>query len=116
MGAMSPTDAAAKKVELAKSIRADAAKLQGQAKLLRLMESLCYDQDPATTAAALDGITGWLAAIKATPAAALEDHKAEVLAMRDAVAYLVRFKFLADDLPALPEINQLVKDHDWNKK
>ncbi|MEI8037198.1 MAG: DUF1080 domain-containing protein [Verrucomicrobiota bacterium] len=116
MGVMSPIDVTAKKTELAKSIRADAAKLQGQAKLLRLMESICYDQDPATTATATAGITDWLTTTKSVPAAAIEDRKAEILEMRDAIGYLVRFKFLPADFTALPELGQIVKAHGWDKK
>ena len=116
MGAMAPADATAKKVVLAKSIRGDAAKLQGQAKLLRLMESLCYEQDPATTQTAKDGIATWLTAIKSTPATAVDAKKGDILQMREAVQYLTRFKFLPADLPALPEIEKIVKDHGWVKK
>jgi hypothetical protein len=116
MGAMDPADATAKKAELAKSIRGDAAKLQGQAQLLRLMESLCYEQDPATTKTATEGITTWLAAVQAMPAADLATRKDDVLQMRNALAYLTHFKFLPADFTALPDIEQIVKANGWDKK
>jgi len=116
MGAMAPADATAKKTATAKIIRDDAAKLQGQAKLLRLMESLCYEPDSATTQSAIDGISAWLTAIQATPAAAIETRKSDILQMHDAVEYLIHFKFLPADLPALPAIEAIVKDHGWVKK
>lgn len=116
MGAMAPADAAAKRIALAKSIRGDAAKMQGQAKLLRLMESLCYEQDLATTKTSIDGISAWLTVIHSAPATAIEARKGDILQMRDALQYLTRFKFLPEDLPALPAIDQIVKDHGWVKK
>ena len=116
MGAMPPAAATAKKAALATSIRSDAAKLQGQAKLLRLMESLCYEQDPATTKTALDGITTWLTAVRKAPAAAIQSQKGEILQMRDALKYLMRFKFLPDGFMALPEIDKVIKDNGWEKK
>ncbi len=116
MGAMLPADAAAKKVELAKCLRKDAAKRHGQDQLLRLMESLCYDPDPATTQSASAGVTSWLAAVKATPATAVEDKKTEVLEMLEALRYLVHFKFLPEDFRALPELEEFVAEHAWEKK
>jgi hypothetical protein len=43
----------------------------------------------------------------------LDNQKGEVLQMRDAVHYLVRFKFLPDALPAKPEIDKIIKDSGW---
>ncbi|MCX6877870.1 MAG: DUF1080 domain-containing protein [Verrucomicrobia bacterium] len=116
MGALSPEAATAKKLVLAKSIRGDAAKLQGQAKLLRMMESLCYELDAATGKEVASGIAAWVTAVKQTPATGMEAKKGEIMQMRDAVKYLVQFKFLPEGLTALPEIEEIIKGNGWEKR
>ncbi len=116
MGVMSPEAATAKKMEIAKRIRDDAAKLQGQAKLLRLMESLCYEPEAAALKESEAGIAAWVAEIQKTPAGGMEAKKGAILQMRDAVHYLVRFKFLPDALPAKAEIDKIIKDNGWQPK
>jgi hypothetical protein len=113
MGVMAPEAATAKKQELAKSIREDAAKLQGLGKLRRQMESLCYAPDDATSKEVQDGITAWIATVPPAPAAAMEARKGEILQMRDAVNYLMRFKFLPDGFTAKPAIDKIVQDNGW---
>jgi len=115
MGAMTPEAATAKKQEIAKTIREDAAKLQGLAKLRRQMESLCYAPDAATSKQAQDGILAWIAAVKQTPAANMEAKKGEIMQMREAVDYMTRFKFLPDDFTAKPQIDKIVESNGWNK-
>ena len=116
MGVMTPESCTAKKLEIAKMIRADAAKLQGLAKLRRSMESLCYDLDPPTLKEVEDGIGAWLTAIKQTPAGQMEAKKGEILDMREAIKYMTQFKFLPADFMALPEIAKITKDNGWNPK
>jgi hypothetical protein len=115
MGAMTPEAATAKKKEIANKIRGDAAKLQGQAKLLRQMESLCYEIDPATNKEVDAGIAAWVAEIKKVPANGMEAKKGEIMQMREAVNYLVHFKFLPESLPAKAEIEKIVVDNGWKK-
>jgi len=111
-----PTEAAtAKKLETAKNIRNDAAKLEGHAKLLRQMESLCYEVDAATRKEAEAGIAAWVSAMQQVAAAEMAGKKREVLQMRGAVDYLVRFKFLPEGLPAQSAIDKIVKDNGWKK-
>jgi hypothetical protein len=116
MGALSPKAATAKKLEIAKNIRADAAKLQGHAKLLRLMESLCYEPEPATSTLVQGGITSWIEAVKKTPQTGMEAKKGEILQMRDAVGYLERFQFLPASFRVKPQIDQIVTDNGWDPK
>ena len=116
MGAMPPAAATAKKIEIAKSIRSDAGKLQGLPKLRRLMESLCYDLDASTCKEVEGGITAWITSIKQTPAGGMEAKKGEIMEMRDAVKYLMNFKFLPEDFMAKPEIEKIIKDNGWNEK
>jgi hypothetical protein len=115
MGVMSVEGANAKKKEIARKIREDAAKLQGQAKLLRVMESLCYEIDETARKEAETGIASWLDEAKKTPAAAMESKKGEIMKMREAVNYLVRFKFLDESIPAKSEIEKMVRDANWVK-
>ena len=115
MGVMSPEAATAKKQELARNIREDAAKLQGLAKLRRQMESLCYAQDAATGKDVEDGITAWIAAVRQTPADGMEAKKGEIMQMREAVDYMTRFKFLPDGFTAKSEIDKIIDANGWKK-
>jgi hypothetical protein len=115
MGVMSPESATVKKMEIAKTLRADAAKLQGLPQLRRSMESLCYEQDPATLSLVQAGITAWISAVQKTPAGEMEAKKGEILQMRDAVRYLMNFKFLPADFAALPEIEKIIQLNGWKK-
>lgn len=116
MGAMSPAAATAKKLEIAKGIRADAAKLQGLPKLRRSMESLCYDQDPATLKQVEDGITAWITTTLKTPAGQMEAQKGEIMQMREAVNYLMQFKFLPENCSAKAEIAKIITANGWDEK
>ena len=115
MGVMSPESATVKKMEIAKTLRADAAKLQGLPQLRRSMESLCYEQDPATLSLVQAGITAWISAVQKTPAGEMEAKKGEILQMRDAVRYLMNFKFLPAEFTALPEIEKIIQLNGWKK-
>ena len=115
MGVMSSESATVKKMEIAKTLRADAAKLQGLPQLRRSMESLCYEQDPATLSLVQAGITAWISAVQKTPAGEMEAKKGEILQMRDAVRYLMNFKFLPADFAALPEIEKIIQLNGWKK-
>lgn len=116
MGAMTPAAATAKKLEIAKGIRADAAKLQGLAKLRRSMESLCYDLDPSTLKQVLDGLAAWITTIQKTPAGQMEAKKGEIMQMREAVNYLMQFKFLPENCTAKPEIARIITANGWDEK
>ncbi len=116
MGVMEPEAATAKKLEIAKTIREDAAKLEGLAKFRRQMESLCYEQHPATIKEVQTGLSAWISSIQKIPAPQLEDKKGEILQMRDAVKYVTQFNFLPDSPDALPEIARIIKDAGWEKK
>ena len=116
MGAMTPEACTAKKTEIAKMIRADAAKLQGLAKLRRSMESLCYEMDATTLKEVATGVNTWLTSIKQTPAAQMESQKGEVLQMREAIKYMVQFKFFPADCSVLTDIAKITKDNGWDPK
>lgn len=116
MGAMTPEAATAKKLEIAKNLRADAEKLNGKPQLLRRMEALCYEQDAATVNQVLTGITTWITKLQKIPTGQMEAQKGDILQIRDALKYLMQFKFLPDDFKALAQIVQIIQSNGWEKK
>jgi hypothetical protein len=115
-GALTVEAATAKKKEIAAKIRTDAAKKDGRDKLLRLMESLCYDQDAATLKE-VEGMTmTWLDSVRKTPADKLESKKGEVMQVGSAVNYMSKWKFLPAGYAAQGEIAKIIKDNGWDKK
>ncbi|MEI7912128.1 MAG: DUF1080 domain-containing protein [Verrucomicrobiota bacterium] len=115
MGAMTPEAATAKKQAIARTIRGDADKLQGLAKLRRQMESLCYEPDTATLFRVEASLTAWLASVKQTPASGMEAKKGEIMQMREAVDYMTHFKFLPDSNPTKSEIDKIIDANGWKK-
>ena len=115
-GALTPEAATAKKKEIAAKLRSEGAKKEGRAKLLELMESLCYEQEAATTKEVEGMVMTWLDDVKKTPAASIESKKGEVMQMNQAVSYLTKWKFLAAGLAAKGEIEKIIKANGWDKK
>jgi hypothetical protein len=115
-GAMTPQAAAAKKKEIATGIRTAAAKKEGSAKLLGLMESLCYEKDEATQKEVEAMSATWLEGIKKTAPADIESKKGEIMHVFGPVKYMVRWKFLPETFPAKVEIEKIIKDNGWDKE
>lgn len=116
MGAMDPAAATAKKLEIAKAIRTDAASKQGQASLLRMMESLCYEPNPEAIKAVDTGLANWVAAAKKIPANAMEARKGEIMQMFYAVRYLTNFKLYPDTAGRKDEIEKLIRANGWDPR
>lgn len=112
---MSPEATAAKRKQIATSIRDAAAKQQGKEQLLHFMESLTYDADPATITKVTDLATAWHASFKDLAPDKLADKKGEVLQVNKAVQYLVRFKMLPDSFPLNAPLKKLISDLAWDK-
>jgi hypothetical protein len=112
---MSPEATAAKRKQIAASIREAAAKQQGKEQLLHLMESLTYDADPATITKVTDLATAWHASFKDLAPDKLADKKGEVLQVNKAVQYLVRFKMLPDSFLLNAPLKKLISDLGWDK-
>lgn len=119
-GPLTAEATAAKRKELAASIRADAAKLANPAQPLpgfyRLAESLCYEKDAAALAKVEETATQEVARIKALPADKLEAKKDEAKQLRDALRYLTRWKILDPNFAPSAELDQFVKKQGWDKK
>ena len=115
-GALTPEAATAKKKEIAAGLRKAAASRDGKAKLLGLMESLCYEQDAAVLKEVETMTSAWLTDVKKTPAAGMEAKKGDVMQMKNAVNYLAQFKFVPAGFAAKDEIEKIIKDSGWDKK
>jgi len=111
---MSVEATAAKRAEIAKGIREAAAKLEGQEKLLHLLESLYYAQDDGAKKVATEMSDAFVAEVKAIPAAQLESKKADVLQVNTALQYLAKFKIA--EFSAAAELQKIVKEREWDKK
>jgi hypothetical protein len=113
---MSEEATATKRAEIAKSIREDAAKLEGNAKMLRLMESLCYADDAEAREFATAAVGDFAAAMKAVPADKIESKKGEILNVAKGLRYMTQFKFLPEDLAAKQDLEAIISERDWEPK
>ncbi len=113
---MSEEATAKKRAEIAKGIREDAAKLEGQAKMLRLLESLCYADDQDARGTATSMVDGFVNEAKGTPDAKIESKKGDILNVTKALRYMTKFKILPEDIAAKKELEGIVKAREWEKK
>ena len=111
-GALTPEATKAKRAEIAKMVREDAAKLQGNEQMYRLLESLVYENDPATAQKAEQQVTAYVAALKATPAGKRDEGRR----LQSTLQYMTRHKILPANYPAKVEIDALVKAQGWDKR
>ncbi|MBL9130845.1 MAG: DUF1080 domain-containing protein [Verrucomicrobiaceae bacterium] len=113
---MSEEATAKKRAEIAKGIREDAKKLEGEAKMLRLLESLCYADDSATRESATKMLAAFASDAKGTPDAKIESKKGEIMNVTKALRYLTKFKFLPEDIAAKKDLEGIIKARDWEPK
>lgn len=111
---MSPEATAAKRANIAKEIRENAAKLSGKDKLLHLLESLCYAKDDAASKEAAQMASNYAASLTQVPADKIESKKDEVLQIDGALQYLAKFKIA--DFAAAGELQKIIKERGWDKK
>ena len=115
------TDATmAKRAQIASMIRQDAEKLKDPAnpvpEMLRLAESLVYEHDDAAAQRAGDLAKQYLAEIQQLPPDKLAAKKNELKHMRDVAKYLARCDVISEDAEGKVLIEQIIKDHNWDKK
>jgi hypothetical protein len=115
-GMLTPGACAAKRAEIAADIRKDAAGKAGKDKMLRLMESLCYQVDKAAVAEIDKLGADFVKNVKATPANKIGGRRGEVMQVNNAVKYLVRHKRMPADWTLSKELDALVKANGWGKK
>ncbi|MDB6112646.1 MAG: hypothetical protein JWR69_4396 [Pedosphaera sp.] len=119
-GCLSPEATQAKRQEIAAMIRQDAEKLKNPAnpvpEMLRLAESLTYEQNDAAGQRAHDLLTQYLSDAKSLPTEKLNAKKDEIKHLRDVCKYLVHFKIMPADTDEEAQLNQMIKEHNWDKK
>jgi hypothetical protein len=110
----------AKRHEIAAMIRQDAQKLANAdnpiPEMLRLAESLVYEQDEATMQKAGQMAEEYVAGLQQLSADKLAAKKDEIKRMRDIAKYLARFNIIPDDTQGKIQLEQIIKDHNWDKK
>ena len=88
----------AKRKEIAAAIRLDAQKLENATnpmpQLLRLAESLVYENDEATSNKVQQMAAQYVASLAQLPAEAVGAKRAEARSLRDALVYLAKFKVI----------------------
>lgn len=113
---MSEAATAAKKAEIAASLREDAAGKAGKDQALRYLESLCYAPDDTAAAKAGAWLNSFITEVKGLAADRQEAKKGDVMQVNNAVQYLVRHKFLPDTFAAKAALEGIIKERGWDKK
>jgi hypothetical protein len=110
----------AKRSEIAALIRKDAESLKNASnpvpEMLCLAESLVYEYDDATAGKAHELATEYLASLKQLTPDQLNAKKDEIVHLRNVCRYLAKFNVIPDDAEPKQELDQIVKDHNWDKK
>ncbi len=110
----------AKRAEIAAQIRKDAPSRRDPAnplpEMLRLTESLVYEQDEATAERAHQLAVQYLEEVQKLSPAALAAKKEEIKHLRDIAKYLIRFNIIPADAEPAAQLDQIIKDQNWDKK
>jgi hypothetical protein len=110
----------AKRQEVAAMIRQDAEKLKNASnpmpEMLRLAESLVYDNNADTAEKARQLADQYWAELEQLPADKLAAKKDEVKRLRDICKYLARFNIIPADAEMKVKLDALIKEHNWDKK
>ncbi len=110
---LSPEATAAKRAEIAATIREDAAKLEGKPKMLRLYESLCYQIDDAALEEANSLSKAFADEANAIPDDKIESQKGDIMQVHNAFKYLSNFKILPADPEAQAILQSIVEKRGW---
>jgi hypothetical protein len=110
----------AKRKEIAAMIRKDAATLQNPSnpvpEMLRLAESLVYDNDAETAQKAEELAAQYWADFQQLPPDKQAAKKDEVKHLYDVCKYLVRFNIIPEDAAPKVKLGEFIKEHNWDKK
>jgi 3-keto-disaccharide hydrolase len=115
-GPLSAEVTKAKRHEIAAGIRDAAAKLEGDDKLLHLLESLVYEADADTLGTAEKMAAADAESFAKIPADQIESHKGQILALHNALQYLIKFNDLPADFAPSVALKAIVKEHQLDKK
>ena len=114
-GVLTAEATAAKRQAIAATLRADAAKLAGTAQLLRLAESLVYEDEAATHAQVEARATTYAASIKALPSADRTAKKGEVQSVIRALQYLGKSAIVPATFAPRATLEAIVKAEGWDQ-
>lgn len=110
----------AKRKEIAASIRQDAGHLKNPAnpvpEMLRLLESLEYEQDAPTFQKAEQMANQYVAGLKQLSTDKLAGKKDEVKQLNDVFKWLAKNKFIPATFGPKVEIEKMIKEQGWDKK
>ena len=84
--------------------------------LLKLAESLEYDKDDATLQQVQTMAGDYVSSLKKLSGSELEAKKDEAKHLRDALRFLARFKAIPADFTPKTELDQVVREHNWDKR
>ena len=119
-GYLSTEATMAKRKEIAAMIRQDAEKLKDASnpvpEMLRLAESLVYEPNEDASNRAGELANEYWTAIKELPPEKLAAKKDEIKHLRNVCNYLIRFKILSPDADAKVQLDELIKQQNWDKK
>jgi hypothetical protein len=114
-GVLTAEATAAKRRAIAATLRADAAKLAGTAQMLRLAESLVYEDEAATHAQVEARATTYAASIKALPSADRTAKKGEVQSVIRALHYLGKSAIVPATFAPRATLEAIVKAEGWDQ-
>jgi hypothetical protein len=119
-GYLSTEATMAKRQQIAAMIRQDAEKLKDPAnpvpEMLRLAESLVYDNNAETAQQAGRLARQYWADLEQLPPDKVAAKKDEVKHLRDVCNYLIRFNIIPEDAEGKVKLDELIKEHNWDKK
>ena len=111
-GKLSFESTIAKRAETAANIRKDAATRKGKDKLLRLMESLCYQEDAGTIIIVDKLRKEFIRKVQTNP----NGREDDILQINNAVKYLVKHQRMRADHPDIEILKKIIKDNGWKTR
>ena len=119
-GALTEEATLGKRKLIAAELRQDAAQLKNQSnpvpEMLRLLESLEYEKEPAALGQMEQMASQYVADLKALPPDKLESKKDEARRVNAAFQYVVKFKIMPSDWEPRSALAKVVRDQRWDKK
>jgi hypothetical protein len=118
-GPLSAEATIVKRKEIAATVRQDAEKLKNAEnplpELLKLMESLVYEKDEATTKKVEEMAGQYIEGVKKLAADKIESKKGDVKRLNQAFQYLAKWKDIPEPFGPKVEVEKLIKDQHWEK-
>lgn len=119
-GYLSTEATMAKRHEIAAALRQEAEKLKNDQNqvpyMLKLAESLVYEQDDEAMRKASELAQDYLSNLQQLPADKLAAKKDEIKHLRDVAKYLARWQIIPEDAEPVTQLQQIIKEHNWDKK